>query len=146
MSATMPKWEEKYEWKARGRNFLVTVECRDCPTLWGARNPWRWNVYAYVYPGHPRFDKIGTPIDPLAAPRGCEDLHFHGGILGAVTFFMAHFDANGAITSYQLGSDYDHANDDWARSLEPRYGKNSEVFLDAEKLFLQLTADWEAAK
>lgn len=134
-----PEWQEKYEWKAMGDNFLVSIECRYLPSQFRYELPWIWNVYAYLYPKHPRFEKIVPPEEgSYRIPDGCNGLHFHGGILGAVTLFRPHYDKAGNVTSYQFGSDYDHLNDDWARETTPQAGPHSRVFRDAEVLFTQL--------
>lgn len=135
------EWEEKYEWRARGTSFLVSIECRFLPDSFREGQPWKWNVYAYVYPKHPRFQKIIPVGTGYEIPEGCQGLHFHGGILGAVTLFRPHYDAVGKVTSYQFGSDYDHIHDDWARETPPHSGRHTSIFKDAEELFGQLLAE-----
>lgn len=142
-----PKWEEKYEWRARWPSFLVTVECRYLPDSHRHGQDWKWNVYAYLYPKHPRFQRIVIPDEgSYRIPDGCNGLHFHGGILGAVTLFRPHYDKGGNVTSYQFGSDYDHLHDDWARETNPQAGPRTQIFKDAEILFSQLLAEEESAK
>lgn len=133
------RFERKTLWHARGKNFLVEVMHREVEDM-DYRAPNRWNVYAYIYPGHPRFDKITPPASSLYPPPGTDGLHFHGGILGAVTLFRVHRGDDGSITSYQFGSDYNHLHDDWARETRcPNEGETNGIFRDAEKLFDQLS-------
>jgi hypothetical protein len=87
-----------------------------------------WNVYCYIYPKHPLFDKLdkedifGCPID-----------NFHGGC----TYSRWARKPDGEITCKQYGCDYNHYQDEHFTFIEnPEYATT--VFADAEALFNEL--------
>ena len=61
----------------------------------------RWNVYVYIYPDHPLFERIESEdfCDGL--------LPLHGG----VSYHKWLYDSMGAVIYKKIGSDYHHAYD-----------------------------------
>lgn len=57
-----PEWRESQQWRRQGKTFTVEVyhyvEPGE-PTYDDGRH--RWNVYAYIYPGHPHFANFKGP-------------------------------------------------------------------------------------
>lgn len=75
LSAPLPEWDHKDEWRLSGRNFLIVVS-RHYGTADHYEGPHRWAVYAYIYPQHPYFALFEGPHmwqDAAVA------LPFHGG-------------------------------------------------------------------
>jgi hypothetical protein len=133
------EWNRKETWRKWGKDFMVEISrheepVRDESGCFDAEGPHRWRVYAYVYPKHPHF----------AAFNGTEDmwqdaaasLPFHGG----PSFCRKHMDTKGAVTSYQVGADYNHLHDThFTRYATPV--EASEVFEDAQQLFGRLQGE-----
>ena len=121
------EWDHKDHWRLRGKDFMVEVT-RHGTTAdpYFERGAHRWAVYAYIYPSHPHFSAFDGPAmwQPAASI-----LPLHGG----PSFLRAHVDADGKVTSYQVGADYDHLHDEhftfYATKEDAR-----EVFSDAEEL------------
>jgi hypothetical protein len=128
------QWDHKEEWHRRGSNFLVVVKHHTVNPPESPANPYggphRWNVYAYIYPKHPRFKKFkGRDMWQDAAI----ELHFHCG----PSFLRWHYDDNKEPTSVQVGSDYSHLHDDRVADFATK-DEAWEVFDDADQLFDQL--------
>ena len=88
----------------------------------------RWNVYAYIYPKHPLFDKFkGNSFWQDATIL----FPFHCG----VSFLKYHYKDN-CVTSIQVGSDYNHDGDNYYSHLN-NTNEDSSIFEDAKKLFIQ---------
>lgn len=94
----------------------------------GANN---WNVYAWIYPEHPLFEKLSahTSGDDGESYALTSDMPLHGG----QTFFTLHHAAGGKVTSVQIGCDYMHHMDDRFNEYATRE-EAREVFADAEEL------------
>jgi len=103
-------WKQKVSFKRQGKNFAVEVVGWDEMT--------RWNVYAYIYPGHCLFLEGGESMWECPFP------------LQGVSFFKKHI-YDGKVTSRQWGNDYDHI---WNEEWEPEY-KERAAKKDAEELF-----------
>lgn len=132
-----PEWAPKREWWLHGPEFLVVVKhhiVKSDPDRGGDN---RWNVYAYIYPKHWHFAAFnGESLFQAAAT----DLPLHSG----PSYCREHRDANG-VTSYQVGSDYDHNWDGYFRGTTPEeHFPDGKVFLDALELFNWLAARREA--
>lgn len=108
-----PKWEHKDIWKSRGKNFLVEVVRWQSPEydidyseVISYKN--HWNVYAYIYPKHPLFDKLDkTHTQWFRQPL--DSLHFHRGC----SYMQWYIDETGKYTAVQLGGDYGHSGDEY---------------------------------
>lgn len=105
------KWKESSDHKMEGKHFLVRVH--------GWDEFRRWNVYVYIYPGHPLF---------LMAKEGAQNCPVP---LGGLSYFKKHIDDKGKISSYEWGNDYD-----WNRYTEyENRDKKYEAFEDAEYVY-----------
>lgn len=127
---------EKQIWKHDGKNFAVEVVrwvnisekfVKDnlSPELKEIIPDNHWNVYAYIYPKHPLFDRIKK--DSLF-DYGF-DLPLHWG----ASYHKWIYDSRGKVNYKQIGSDYQHLHDDC-------FGKYNnkkeawEIFKDADEL------------
>lgn len=132
-------WNPRKEWWHPGTHFLVVVKHYiDNPSEWAIANlgvnegPNRWNVYAYIYPGHPLFKKFFVRSRG-SWPDICYQIpYLHGG----VSYFHKHLNEKRKVSSYQVGSDYHHLHDNYFTYLE-KPEEAEEVFQDAERLY-----DW----
>lgn len=126
------------DWKRGGKDFLVVVNHHTSATpaeFACGEGPHRWCVYAYIYPSHPHFEAFdGTEAMWQDAATV---LPMHGGpsLLRVHTKHPDH-----AITSYQVGADYNHLHDDEYTHMANEIEAAS-VFRDADELF-----DWLSAK
>ena len=126
------------EWKRVGKDFLVVVKRHTSATpaeFACGEGPHRWCVYAYIYPSHPHFEAFdGTETMWQDAATV---LPMHGGpsLLRVHTKHPDH-----AITSYQVGADYNHLHDDEYTHMANEIEAAS-VFRDADELF-----DWLSRK
>ena len=93
----------------------------------------RWNVYAYIYPGHPLFERIESE-DFCAA----EFLPLHGG----VSYHEWFYDFTGAVIYKKIGSDYHHAYDSRFAGYSTE-DEAWEVFKDAEELIQFMESEGE---
>src|SRR5690554_877279 len=82
-----------------------------------------WNVYAYICPGHPLFERIESEdfCDGL--------LPLHGG----VSYHKWFYDSTGAVIYKKIGSDYQHLFDERFAGYSTE-DEAWEVFRDAEEL------------
>lgn len=129
--STHDNYRHKDEWMREGRDFLVTVTRHSVQTLYDHEGTHRWCVYAYVYPKHPhfaRFDGTETMWQDAATA-----LPLHRG----PSLCRKHMSAEGEVTSYQVGADYNHLHDDYfTHYATPDDAR--EVFSDADRLFAWL--------
>lgn len=84
----------------------------------------RWNVYVYIHPGHPLFERIESE-DFCAG--GFLPLH------GGVSYHEWFYDSTGAVIYKKIGSDYQHAYDSRFTGYSTK-DEAWEVFKDAEEL------------
>jgi len=127
-------WDLKRVWRKRGKDSFIEISCHRSepskmfPDIFMDREgPFRWAVYAYVYPKHPHFLKFDKEGGMMQEAAGMMPLH-----CGA-SFFRAHFDEDFQITSYQVGADYHHLHDDRFTNMETPE-EAFEVFNDADRL------------
>lgn len=97
----------------------------------------RWCVYAYIYPTHPRFSRFNADGGMFQDAARELPLNWYP------SFFVAHRDADGAITSFQVGADYHHDRDD-AMSQVSDPEQAWRVFRDADRLFAFLQAELDS--
>lgn len=94
---------------------------------------YRWNVYAFIFPQHPLFAEFDQKSDSFGQ-KVCVSLPFHYG----PSYLRRHFNENGEVSCYQVGSDYNHLHDErFTRMAEPIDA--ARVFLDAADLIEALT-------
>lgn len=130
----LDRFTHSEEWKLPGTGFLVTVKRWARQAIPGVTPPGEgmnvWNVYAYIYPRHSLFSEIaeGYPSTHCVA-----NFPMHKG----ANYLKAWADGStGAITSYQVGCDYNYIADDWLTHIsDPQAAE--QVFSDALRLF-----DW----
>lgn len=134
MSARTNDWSHKDIWRLFGRDFMVEVSRHempargDPPACFDSEGPHRWCVYAYIYPKHLHFAAFdGTERMLQDAARS---LPLHGG----PSFCRKHLNADGEVTSYQVGADYNHQHD-WRYTQYATKDDARSVFNDAEELF-----------
>ncbi len=130
-------WLQREEWRKWGHgekpSFLIAVKHwldRDPGVQLdyvGSYGPHHWNVYAYIYPSHPRFNRFKGNDHYQNAT---EDLPLHGG----PTFLQYHFDKDMNVCAIQVGSDYGHSGDEYFSGAATNKDAR-EVFQDAEALF-----------
>jgi len=116
-------WTHTNHWWLRGDRFLIEVATFPGDQI----GPNRWNVYAYIYPGHSWLEEFhgGRICQPATTA-----LPLHNG----PSYLKYHHDEYGDLRSIQVGSDYSHDSDG-------RFGHAStpedawEVFRDAEELY-----------
>jgi hypothetical protein len=137
----MKNYKHKETWSRRGNNFLIEV------TRWESMDKERyerlkkeiglltgrfvWNVYCYIYPKHPFFNKSKTE-DIFDCP--VENLHY------GCTFAHWHNNKDGEVVCKQYGSDYGHYTDgEFAKIENPEDAYV--VFNDAEDLFKELEVE-----
>jgi hypothetical protein len=129
-------WKHKDIWKVDGDTFLIEVVrwsspeySQDYTEILGQKQ--HWNVYAYIYPEHPLFDKLDkTHSNWYNQP--IHHLNFHCGC----TFMQWYVNEKGEFTSAKLGSDYGHYRDNFEHisTKEDAW----QVFGDAKTLYNQL--------
>lgn len=128
-------WKHKDLWHQRGKDFLVEVSRH---TVEGERDlgPHRWAIYAYIYPEHPHFAKFDES-DSMMQPA-CDEMPFRGGVISSASYFRRHVTKDGQTTSFQVGDDYNHINQEYFSHYDtPELAVD--VFEDAEELFRWLT-------
>lgn len=128
----MSEWKKKELWHRRGEGFCVEVSHHKSDVrIDDSEGPNRWCVYAYIYPKHPHFKNFeGDSMWQDAAST----LPLHGG----PSFLRDHFDAQGNITSIQVGSDYHHLHDESYTHMDTEEDARS-VFCDADELVERLS-------
>lgn len=129
------EWQKIDRWRKQTTEACVEI-ChgyRDNPTIPGTdfqgQRINHWNIYAFIYPGHPLFSEIDlTDAWP-------DNIPMHGGC----TYFKIHRDNGGKeILSLEIGCDYGHYQDD-RFELMTTFEEASEVVADAERILLFLT-------
>lgn len=113
-------WRHADKWRRDGGSFLVEVSRHSV----GTEN--RWCVYLYVYPKHPDFARFNPAGGMWDQPS--YDCHSY------VSYFRAHRNNEGEISSFQLGWDYQHDGDSDYAELATEDDAGS-VFWDASQLF-----------
>ena len=130
-----PSWAHSDTWRLRGSNFLVEVYHWTDASLLPGDGTHHWNVYAYIYPAHPRFQRFNTSgVSGMCQPA-TEDLPLHGGVS-----YLEFPQFNGIITCAKVGCDYGHLHDDAFTHFATRE-EALQVFADAEHLFKVLEAE-----
>jgi len=131
----MSNWKHKDIWKKSGNGFLVEVSrhSESYEPVDGREGPHRWCVYAYIYPAHPHFAKFG-PNDELWQDATTElPGHSYPSLL------RRHTDAEGRVTSFQVGWDYHH-DGDYMFTHDATMDDARRQFMDAQELFDRLQA------
>jgi hypothetical protein len=129
----LTNWEPKLEWHRHGKGFLVVVKRWERVPYVETDGKFHWNVYAYIYPSHPRFAFFSGPDMWQPAANA---LAFHGG----PSMLRWAYDDTHKPTSVQVGSDYGHLHDDRFGHYETPKDAY-EVFRDAERLYKQLAGE-----
>lgn len=140
----MNNWNHKELWRKWDKYFSVEVSRHEEAVpeqghCYDSEGPHRWCVYAYVYPGHPLFAQFDASKSMWSQPA----MPGHGG----VSFYKPHLDhKTQAITSHQIGWDYNHLHD-WRFTQMASPDAAHVVFSDAQELFdfLKAIASKEAA-
>lgn len=138
----MNKWQHKDLWLKRMDGFAVEVSRHSVPISSfdeGECGTNRWCVYAYIYPPHAYF-KSFDGNDMFQPAANAMPLHC------GPSLFRRNVDNDGAVTSIQVGADYDHLYDN-AYSFYETPEDASSVFHDADRLvsWLDAAAKEEAA-
>ena len=130
--------EQSRTWIEKGEGFSVEVKrWYNPPSKFSLESdifddedngPWRWNVYAYIFPKHPIFKEIES--DSLFEIGEIAE-YFHWGI--SYHDWKRNEDS---ITCKQLGSDYGHLHDRY-RLVDNI--DNTPCKRDAERLFKYLS-------
>jgi hypothetical protein len=124
-------WEKLDVWRMREKTFAIEVTHHK-EDVFAYYGPHRWCVYAYIYPDHPLFNKLtGTDLWQSAT----EDMPMHA----YISLMRRHFDEEHAITSYQIGADYNHDGDEIFCSMKTAEEAKL-IFDDATVLHEWLTA------
>ncbi|TAA20332.1 hypothetical protein [Pseudoxanthomonas winnipegensis] len=126
----MNDWKHKDKWSLESRSFTIEVS-RHAVVGLDAQPENIWCVYAYVYPKHPLFARF----NPAGGMWEQPSLPGHS----CVSYFRAHKNEQDAITSYQIGWDYNH-DGDWRFTQMASKADAYEVFRDAEELFEHLAS------
>lgn len=130
----------KEEWKREGKGFIVLISRHEVPIsrdengepYWSGpqEGPYRWALYAYIYPKHPHFENFyGTH----QLQDATDVMMFHGGC----SYLRYHYDGDGKVMSVQAGCDYNHIHDHNTQSVLPQ--DVPFIFEDANVLFDWLT-------
>lgn len=138
-------WQAKQIWRAPGGDFLIEVFKSETEKFFDERgyriggDPFdgghRWYVYAYIYPGHPLFNKFQPNGGMIQEATNLIQCH------GYCSFFSPYYDDNGnKIISYKVGWDYNHLHDNDFTHMTTKE-EAWRVFMDAEHLFAQLEAE-----
>ena len=121
-------WNYKEVWTKQSDTFCVSVEhfAVEVDERW-MRNDGgnRWCVYVYIYPKHPLFKTI---IEGEMFQDALIDFPLHCGC----SFIKSHR-SNKAITSHQIGCDYNHCDDERYTMYSSKEDASG-VFYDAEQL------------
>ena len=112
-------------WHHRSRGFTVAIVHWLDENHDDRNGPHRWNVYAYVYPAHPMFAALAEGRTSPAV--GALPLH------EGETCYHWHIGSDGWPTSLQIGSDYNHFNDERYTHMATADDARS-VFADADRL------------
>ena len=129
----MDNWRHKDIWKKNGTDFLVEVSRHsgNASELDLREGPHRWCVYAYIYPKHPHFSMFNEADDLWQDATTSLPGHSYP------SYLRRHVDANGNVTSFQVGWDYHH-DGDWMFTHDANQEDAKRQFLDAQELFDRL--------
>jgi hypothetical protein len=129
----MNNWKHKDIWKKHGADFLVEVSRHSeaASEIDKREGPHRWCVYAYIYPKHPHFKKFDESDDLWQDATTSLPGHSYP------SYLRRHVDANGSVTSFQVGWDYHH-DGDWMFTHDSTQEDARRQFLDAQNLFDRL--------
>jgi hypothetical protein len=130
MSMTYDEFNERLrhaeEWTIRGLNYCIVVRRHNVEPS-GGDGPYRWCVYAYVYPMHRLFPSMHQESRTGLRPYASMPLH------GGCTLRRVHM-GTFAVESIQVGGDYNHLHDTaytWMATREDA----APVFRDAFNLW-----------
>jgi len=119
-----------------GRSSTHNVLCKAWFSSTGfderPKTGWNWNVYAYVFEGHPWFDDA----------EKLRELPFHCGVSldqMQITNTTSPSEYNPNRIVRVLGSDYNHLYDEAGDHPSPEFGVPWYVLEDAKRLFRALT-------
>ena len=134
----MSDWEPKQQWKKRGKDFAVVVSRHEVhrphEQRLGNEGPYRWCIYAFIYPTHPHFAAFdGTD---RMWQEAALDLPLHCG----PSLLTPHFDRERKLCSIEVGADYNHLHDEPFTRMATKE-EAGVVFADAEELFAWLDGD-----
>lgn len=103
-------------WKKSFKDFAVGYKRWEDKPLDPYDGPYKWNVYVYIYPSHPLFQKFtpDTKLHQASLP----------GLHGGASRFWTNWRKNTVtgeleVCSYEIGSDYGHYRDDYTHDEEP---------------------------
>lgn len=100
----------------------------------------KWNVYVYVFPKHPSFDKLTDSISPLLGDD--ENYEILDSLHYGCTYCHWGYDKDGKVISKQYGSDYAHLHDDHFEGCDSKdHPYAREIFFDAERLYDSFISD-----
>lgn len=125
-------WKHKDVWTFRTGSFCVEVS-RHCNTTLDGEDENVWCIYAYVWNKNPAFALFNKDESPFNQPNF--DVHSYP------SYYRAHTDKDGTVTSHQIGWDYNHDGDSQFLEMKTKDDAGS-VFWDAGKLIKQLQ-EWE---
>lgn len=148
MSAAL-KWEKRDEWKTGvyvDRKQVAGVQVvrwsfralgEEKPVYSHSMGDNNWNVYAFIYPGHPLFAKFSahTTGDNGDSYELTSGMPLHGG----QTFFKLNYGEQGKVMSVQIGCDYMHSGDERYNEFATKEDARA-IFNDAEELHEWLLA------
>ena len=126
---TIENFKHKDCWTRRGENFNVEItRHEEEPMDSDGKN--RWCVYAYIFRGHPHFEKFSG--DRLWQDAASE-MPLHGG-----ASLLRYMGDGKKVTTVKVGADYRHDGDDFTHMEKPE--EVPQVFRDAENLYNWLSA------
>lgn len=117
-----------YEWNVISENnFLIQLRA------WRSSDEWIWNVYAYIYEGHPLFAEEHREFVKYGLP-------FHGGctfdLIGTTQPLMGIKYTWQRESKYiKVGCDYNHYEDERFNSSDPREGVPWRIQEDVKELY-----------
>ncbi len=126
----MKDWKHKDVWKKSGNGFLVEVSrhADEHPSIDTREGQNRWCVYAYIYPTHPHFSRFNESDDLWQDATNSLPGHSYP------SYLRRHVNAQGEVTSFQVGWDYHH-DGDWVFTWDATREEARTQFADAEFLF-----------
>ena len=114
---------EVKHWYTKGRILTDPVLALDRSAL-----SHKWNVYVYVFPEHPFFDKL-IENQNNNYPY-LEELHY------GCTYCNWVYDVSGKVKVKQYGSDYAHLHDEHFEDCDnENHPAAREIFFDAKRLY-----------
>lgn len=129
----MKGWSQSETWARDGKNLRVEVK------HWkGYSGTNKWNVYAYIFPGHPWFSIMDDSLKTYDQPFPFD---FHGGI----TYRKEFRSKGGEIYCWQVGDDWMHYGDEYYEGVdkaEDAFGP----FSEAEALYEALEEAMKGAE